>query len=309
MTKKIIIGGGLSGLIWKFYNPEYQIISPDIGGMFARTHLVWIHDTIETRQFLKDLGWSNIDELIKKSYIGYSHFGQIHDALTQDMNLVLIQKKMTDWYLPVDDSFVPKTLDLSLSTVGGSNYMNTLDVDLVEVVRRLNENANVMNGFISEIGSDIIMVKLPDGTVEPIEYDSLISTIPAPFFWKLWGTEKDFKCKPITNITTPVKPSFYDNRFEMIYYGSDQKFSRVSFLNNKYTLEFTGIISKEEFEKLYPDLPVEEYFVVKQGRIFEGEPNLPPTEKIKFLGRFSKWKYGITTEHVIKDVLDYKNNK
>lgn len=29
---KFIIGGGISGLIYGFYNKDYQIISPDVGG-------------------------------------------------------------------------------------------------------------------------------------------------------------------------------------------------------------------------------------------------------------------------------------
>lgn len=308
-SKKIIIGAGPSGLIWKFYNPEFQIISPEVKNYTA--HLVWMHDCYETRKLITDLGWSNVDKLIKISQIGYYYNGWISNSLTDEMNLQMIQKKMTEWDKPIDKNFVPKTRDLSLSTGGlmGINYMKTIDVDLEEVVRRLYEHSDIQHGFVTHINEDSISTKhdLNDNNVDITYYDKLISTIPAPFFWKAWGQNKEFKCLPITNIIVSKKPSTFDDKYEMIYYGEDQPYSRISFLNGKYAIEFTGVISKEEFERLYPDLPILSYFVVPQGRIFEVD-NSPPSDKIIFSGRFAQWKYKVTTEFIISQALNYKNN-
>lgn len=305
-NRKYIIGAGITGLAWKFYHPEFQVISPDVGGAYARSYLVWLHDTYETRKLLTDLG---LPIKPQKSYIGYYNGGWITDSLSTDMNLLMIQKKMTPWNQPVDKSFVPKTNDLSLSSgaLMGTNYMNTLDADLGEVIRKLNENADVKHGFVTQITPDHIIVKndWKDSEGQLLEYDKLITTIAAPFFWKAWGEEKEFKCLPITNIIVEQRPSVFDDRYEMIYYDDSVPFSRASYMGGKYALEFTGVITREEFEEKYPELTIVDYFVVPQGRIFENTENLAPDPKIVFSGRFSQWKYGITSEHVISQAINY----
>lgn len=304
---KFIIGGGITGLVWKYYHPEFQIISPEQpGGTYGKTYMVWMHDTFETRKLLMDLG---MEVKKKKSKIGYYHNNWISDGLDSDMNLKMIQKKMTSWDQPLDTSFVPRTRDLSLSAGNVTNYMNTLDVDLPEVIRRLSVNANIENGFMVNVNDETITTKkdFSPGSTETVrKYDKLVSTMAAPLYWKAAGNPKDFKCLPITNVVTNKKPAVFDNRYEMIYYDDGQKFSRASFIDGMYALEFTGEISKEKFQELYPDLPIVDYFVVKQGRIFENDFNIPQNEKVMFSGRFAQWKYGIVTENVIAQAMDYK---
>lgn len=309
--RKIIIGGGITGLIWNFYHPEFYIITPESSGeTFTRTYMVWLHDEVETRKLLTDLGFDNVEKMRKRSPIGYFNRHWIADYQTREMNLKMIQKKMTPWDKEVNTSFIPKTTDMSLSVIGGDNYLNTLDVDLVEIIKRLNEKATIVNGFVTKITDKDITVKqnFKDVNSEIFEYDELISTIAAPFFWKGFGQEKEFLCLPITNIVTSVKPKEFNDRYEMVYYDDSVPFSRISHLGGKYALEFTGEITKDAFEKLYPELKVDDYFVVKQGRIFENDSNEPPNERITFTGRFGRWQYGITAEHVVAQALNYKNN-
>ena len=304
-NKSYIIGGGISGLVWKFYHPEFQIISPDIGGMYARTYMVWLHRTAETIKLLEDL---KLPVIAKKSYMGYSSDGIIYDYQTEWLNKKIIQRKMTPWNEPIDTTYEPKTRDLSLSTVGESNFMDTLDVDLEEVIRRLNVNANVEQGFVSSITPSHIYVKknLADTHVDVRKYENLVSTMAAPFFWKAYGEPKDFRCSPITNIIVSKKPEMFDNEYEMVYYY-DQPFSRISHLKGKWALEFTGEITKEQFIELYPDLPIVDYFVIKQGRVWESE-NIEPQNNIVFSGRFAQWKHKIVTEHVVSQAINYKIN-
>jgi len=313
--KKYCIGGGITGLIWNFYNPDYTIITPQIGGDFGKNHLVWLHDTSETRKLLKDLGWEHPEKLAKKSYIGYYYKGWIMDNQTDEMNLLMIQKKMTSWENKIDTSFMPKTRDMSLSVPGGTSYMNTLDVDLKEVVRRLESKAKITNGIVREITDKTIKVEYTnDPAVESyvIPYDNIVSSIPAPVFWQIYEQPQlfaNFKSLPITSIITKVKPHCYDDRFEMVYYDSTFEFSRISHIDGAYALEFTGVITKEQFEKMFPELPIDSYFVTKYGRIFENEENISPQKNIIFSGRFAQWKYGTVVESVIKQVIDNNLNK
>lgn len=309
MTKdKIIIGGGISGLIWNFYNPDYKIITPDVGGVYGKTHMVWLHDTYETRQFLKDLGFDQSKWSAKRSYIGYYHNGWIRNKIDSEMNTLLIQKKMSAWDEPIDKTFQPDSAKLSMGDFESTNYMNTLDVDLVKVIEELNNHCDIERGFVTKITPTHLEIKnnfeQAEGTLLP--YSKLVSTIAAPFFWKGYGEEKEFGHMPITNVITSVRPEHFDDRYEMIYYDDSLPYSRASYLGGKYALEFSGVITEEEFTKLFPDLPIEEFFVVKQGRIFKTGENTPPQDNILFLGRFAEWEHGITTEHVVQKTLRLK---
>ena len=151
MSKKYIIGNGISGLIWKYYNPEFQIIAPTpAGGIYASSHLVWLHDSPETRDLVTKLG---LPYTLKQSRIGYYHGGWIADNVNDEINLTLIQKKMSKWDGPLDTSFKPRDRKLSLSTGGvlGASYMNTIDVDLEEFIKRLNKNTDVIDGLVIRI--------------------------------------------------------------------------------------------------------------------------------------------------------------
>ena len=303
-TKKWVIGGGISGLVFQFYHPDFTIITPEVGGMYNKTYMVWLHDQPETRKLLTDLG---LEVKPKRSYIGYYSNGWILENKTKEMNISMIQKKMSPWNEKIDSSFVPPSLDMSTVPTFGPSYLNSLDTDLSEIIRRLEERSVVQNGLVTKISSTHIQV-LDQQTKqqEDVEYSELVTTIPAPHFWKAWGEPRDFKFYPITNIITQDKPKAYDDKFEMVYYDSSVPYSRVSHLSGRYAYEFTGILPREDVEKVLPNVSVEDYVVVRQGRIFESGPNDPPKPNVFFLGRFATWKYGTTTEHVIKQSLEYE---
>ena len=153
------------------------------------------------------------------------------------------------------------------------------------MIEKLNERANIERGFVTKITPEHIEVKTSfeqeAGTIVP--YSKLVSTIAAPFFWKGYGVEKEFGHMPITNVITTVRPEHFDDRYEMIYYDDSVPYSRASFIDGKYALEFSGVITEDEFKTLFPNLPIDEYFVVKQGRIFKKGENVPPQENIMFL--------------------------
>lgn len=304
-SRNLILGGGISGLILQFYNPSFTIITPEVGGMFANSYVVWLHSTAETRQLLKDLGYQNVGQLYKRSYMGYYSQGWISEKLSSELNLKLIQKKMSNWNEPVDKSFIPQSYDMSTRSAKSVNYMNVLDVDPAEIIRKLDERRRpVISGTVVKITPKTITYKTVSRETT-VEYDELLSTIPAPFFWKAWGIERTFRQEPITNIITKVRPKMFDNKFEMVYYADGVPFTRISHLQGMYAIEFTGTITKEEFEKLYPEYPIEKVISIKHGRIFQ-EENTPPQQNITFAGRFGKWEFGITTEWVIKQSIEYK---
>ena len=300
--KNLILGGGISGLIWKFYHPEYEIITPEVGGVFAKTMMVWLHDTLETRKLLTDLGWKDPEKYSRKAYIGYHYKGWITETLTKEMSRSMIQKKMTDWSKPVDQTFTPDSFDFSTTTDKTVNYLNHLDVDLSEVVNKL--STTTITGFVSKITDKSIEYQTTPGKLISTEYDNLISTIAAPIFWKIYGQEKAFNYLPITNVIVKRRPECFNDKFAMVYYDENFTFCRISHIKNVYALEFTGELNLPEAERLCGQYDIQDIIPVKFGRIFEKkEENKPPQNNIQFLGRFAEWKYGITSEHVLSKTL------
>jgi len=327
-----ILGGGISGLIWKFYNPEFEIITPiqtipntdiQVGDPFVRSKMIWLHDAPQTRQLLLDLGWQEKDIKTRKSSIGYYDRGVIRELLTPRLKQVLVDKKMTDWRDSSKIEAVQQAKDgdsprLSLTTgIDKTNFMNVLDVDHGAIMWRLKKKCEMTHGFVGEIrDSQIGVTNTPpnkDSQYVYQRFDHIISTIPAPFFWRAWLAGHPaypidkFESLPVTFVITKKKPDFFDDRFEMCYYDGSTTFTRVSNLENKYCIEFTGNLSKEEFQSMFPEYPVRDIWTLPQGRI-RSLPTLPP-KGITFSGRFAEWQHSITTEAVVKDAMDFARNK
>jgi hypothetical protein len=298
-TRKFIIGGGLSGLIWSFYNPEYTIISPDIGGQLTHGvyNLTWVHDTPETKKLLNDLNL-NIKEKITR--IGYYYGKKVNDVCDIKNNEKIIKKKMSDWNNQ-NDKFEVKDNILSVP----ENFINTLDTDFSIVIKKLSEKANVINDFIVKITDDEII-----GQNGSYKYEKLVSTIPSKMFWAMFNNESfpkisspDLKAMPVTFVVTNEKPKWYDDKYEMIYIAEDFYFTRVSKRgDNEYTFEFTGIMPEDIFERYY-GIKIKKYFINKFGRI-HSITNKPPKENIIFLGRFAEWIHSSKIQHVIKKAIE-----
>lgn len=308
MSGKYIIGGGISGLVFQFYHPEYTIITPDIGGLFKSAYIAIIHDTAETRHFLKDLGYENVDRLAKKSYIGYYNKGWITDVLTPSLNLLVIQKKMTEWNKSVDLDFRPETFDMSTSKT--VNYFKTMNIEPAQVIEKLKERAgNIIEGKVIRLNDKVLEYDEIGGGSHEVEYDSIVSTVAAPIFWKMYGQERVFPFTPITNVITDHRPKLYNDRYGSVYYDDSVPYSRITHLIDKYAYEFTGVLTNDDFNRLVGSVGDEKLFTVQFGRISSVPENEPPNSRITFLGRFAQWKYGIVLEHVVKRTLEFKPNQ
>ncbi len=324
-THKFIIGAGISGLIWKFYHPDFEVISPVQdqpikGTALTRTDTVWIHDCYETRKLLKDLGYEDVKDRIRQNNIGYYYKNWICDNLTPDINLMLIQKKMTPWDMPINRRFVPTSTELSMTSDVGVNYMQVLEVDLSDLLFRLQKACPVTHGYVKDITETTISIGNEPGDKGGnvyAQYDELISTIAAPFFWKNYNSSRmfpinndisEFKYMPVTNIIVKDKPAVFDDRYMSIYYDDSQRFSRINKGRNQYTMEFTGRILVSEFENLVPVYKVIDHVEVPMGRIITRE-NISPQKNIIFSGRFAQWNHTITTEHVAHQAINYKETE
>lgn len=323
---KFILGNGLSGKIWKMYNPDFEIIGPVQAphqDPFARSQMIWLHDCSEVRAFLERLGFERPEQYIKKSMIGYYDKGVIRDHLTQSMKDRLVKKKMTLWHekekIEIKDS---ESARMSLSSGEKmTNFMNVIDIDHSEIMKRLDQVVGpVTHGFVGEIHSDKIgITNTPpnqDSQYVYQKYSQLVSTIPAKMFWRAWQQRRanvagyfpsQFESLPITFVNTKTCPKEFQGGYEMVYYDDSVDFTRISHLGDIYSLEFTGVITKSQFEEFYPELPVEDIWTLPTGRVVS-QFTVPPKNTI-FSGRFATHNHAVSTEDVIRQAMKYANNK
>jgi hypothetical protein len=327
---KFIVGGGISGLVWKFYNPEFTIITPQLTkpnttikppDPFVRSGMIWLHDTPQTRQLLIDLGWKNPEEHIRKSKIGYYDNGVIRDKLSPTLKDVLVKKKMTKW----DEEIKPLEYDTQdsarLSLTGnteGANFMNVLTVDHGEIIYRLSQRCETQHGYVGVVRPDTIGItnQLPGDSSSFVysKFDTLVSTMPAHMFYRAMaeGQECEIPTLESLAITFAVfrkKPKQFDGDYEMIYYDHTVPYTRMSHLYNRYCVEFTGDITREQVEEIFSDIHryLWDYWQIPHGRIFS--QRLTPPKNVIYSGRFATWNHSVTTEHVIQEAMEYARRK
>lgn len=299
-----ILGNGLSGKIWKFYNPEMVLVGPHQDtDPFIKSQMIWLHDCVEMRQLLTDL---NIEIKTRKAEIGYFEEGYIKNFATPELKQSLVARKMTPWNEKpvVESNPKPKTfVEASRLSLGDgqemTNYMTVLDVSPKEIFTKLSK-VEYSSGLVSKISDKFITYSGDEAEIHQ-KYDKIVSTLPAPVFWKLYGKALDFKSLPITFVTTKTRPINYEGTYEMCYYDVTQAYTRISCLNGLYCVEFTGELGLVEARKYVDD--IEDIWTVPGGRIIS-EMNLPP-DNIIFSGRFAQWSHGVVTENVIAQAQQY----
>jgi len=115
-----------------------------------------------------------------------------------------------------------------------------------------------------------------------LEYDQIISTIPANFFWNYWQGRKpealDLKYGGATFKVCNDAPEQDDDSFAFAYFADARPYHRVFGLRDKYVYEFAG---KHDIEDA-TYLPV--------SYIKTDKHNIPP-DRILFCGRHATWKH------------------
>lgn len=304
-NNKFILGGGISGLIFSFYNPEYTIISEDIGGRLNKDffkNIIYLHETKETEQFLKDVG---IEYKKRTQLIKYSVDNKITSEITKENKISLIKKKLDD------KEFEPKDLNLSTSDY----YISILEFNFAELVNLLKEKTKFIQGKVIRITESEIIT---EDSRHP--YKNIVSTIPAHVFWKIYYKKQvmDLKSKPITFVLCDKEPEHIKEgiKYDMIYFCDDnQKYTRISKKpgerdEKRILYEFTGGLTKEEVIQYLPkDANVIEYYVDYSGIIYSNFNNIAP-RNVLFIGRFATWNHSGKQQDVLKESLfdfDFRN--
>jgi len=319
MKENIILGGGISGLIFQFYNPEFLLITDSFGGMLENEKdfgVMTLWDTKTTRQLLTDL---EIEIKPKHSDIHYYFNGKIYKEAPSLLREEHIRKKMGPLSSLIDFK------DLTLST-DKTNYIPSLKVDFIELLKKLRNKLNRhIVGRVTKINDEYVIVNIGeenklDYHTHMFKYNALISTLPAFVFWDIWNGKN---CKEICNLdefnytsTTNISMKKLEGKLKSklidsgclsenfqhyVYFMDDSPYHRLSrTTSGKYCIQFPGEYSIEKVSKIL-DIPISKLKIRinKIGQFVSHKGNIPP-DNIMFLGRHAQWDYKIKVQDIVR---------
>jgi hypothetical protein len=297
-VSKYIIGGGITGLIASFYNPDYRIITDKIGGqMAANTAGPRILEVNEySRMFLKDLGFENVNTKFAK--IGYKVRGKIVDSISKSLrNKYYLKSRCLD-----DANLIPNSI-----MSDGKNTIEYFDISWDEIIERLISNIKkpVINKITSIDTEEKIIVL--DGL--PFRYEKLISTIPAPAFFKASKLNPEKELKFIQKVFIIVDSSTIDMReYEYIYYPECQyPYHRISKVgSNKLSIEFTTNEDTSKILNYWKHISIQN-IIIPIGQIQSGM--ISKVKDISFFGRYACWDHDLKVDDVIRQSIDYNDTE
>lgn len=301
-TTKFIVGGGISGLIFAFYNKNFSIITEDIGGKLKNDFMkstILLHDCNLTRKFLQDLGLYTIPPAAH--IIKYFYKDKLYDRINIDLERLMVSKKLT-LYNELEDVVKEKKItDTTLSSA--DVYIPIFEVDLDIIISKLSQGIDIIYDKVIRITKDEIIT---EGRRYP--YSELVSTIDAPTFWRLYGEQKDFNFYPATYVysdTNPLKGE--QHHFDLIYFlDPSVKYTRVNkYKDDRFLYEFTGSMHMKDLKKYHPEINPLHHYIDDLGIIMTDLNNIPP-QKVRFVGRFATWNHKYKIQDTIKDsIIDY----
>ena len=291
-NKKIIIGGGISGLLKAYYDKEAILITERIGGQLKAPFQLgpkYFHVDEYTKRFLSEIGFCSQEITIKKVKIGFFYDNSLHDVNTEKNRKLYFEKTRGE-----------NEIYRSSMSAGASEF-DSFDIDINEIIDILKDGIKdrIILGKIENINS-----LRKEITVEgkKYKYEKLISTIPLNTFLTLnnkLSIAKEYKSYPTTFIqcSTDIKEEF--KKYDYIYYSEPHfLFHRVTKVGSYTVLEFKGDnigIWENEIDR----------FVLKTGQLIQNDIKIS-LGHIEFFGRYGTWDHSILINTLLKQIYGTK---
>lgn len=279
---RYVIGGGLAGMIFAYYNPKYLIISPELGGQAAESFNLGprlLEYDKDTEELLKELGLNSETEVIK---VGFYNEGFTNPSLS-----------FKKFYLETSRG----------KTVKEVSGMNSMKHEMKVFKTSFKELSDALaKKLISRhIPNNILKIKESSQKIELSEkdlpYHHLVVTLPYSTYANLSGR---FCEKPTAEYVTFVKlkESFFDMKDYNFIYFLNKPFYRVSKHSDYLVAEFR-VFNPEVFSK-----HILEFKTIRTQ--VESTETLSASKSVLLFGRFAEQDKSIKTEHLIKKAKLYK---
>lgn len=305
MSRNYIIGGGISGLIFAFYNQNFTIIEQEKyqGGQlkerFPLGPRFLQYDEYSTK-LLNDLGIKSDVKLVK---IGYFFKGAFYDSCPEDMRKLYYEKTRFVKSDNVPDSVMSDN----------QNAFYYFDVDFSEVIDKLSKNVKIIHKKVTEIdlfNKTIVVKNKKNFKVNiQLDYNRLATTISALFFEKLCGiSNNSLRCgSKIFSLHNKSDLYGYDNcNYDYVYYPEKKyRFNRVTIFGDQVIIEYTT-------PNMSGDVSVNDmYFNAKQVKTLKGVQILSGQisnygQNVIPVGRLANWNHDIKINDVIKQSIEFR---
>jgi protoporphyrinogen oxidase len=303
--KNVVLGAGVAGLVTAFYNDDYQVISNNILGELNSKfqlgpRLLQINDA--TLSLIKNILPSST-QTIKCSRIGYEYLNkEVQDYATEEFKKKY--SKLTRGKSTYESSYLSDSQNkiYHYSINESDNSYKLLFSTIVEQIKDrilLDDIVNI------NLKTHIIILK----NNSQIEFDKLVSTIPAPVFFRLCNEE--IKC----DFSTTSK-NFYvcellnqnDKELSKKYsylYSVGKKYSRKTYIGNQIVYEFirestnSKQIDSNKIIDSILNIPIQ----------INSSCHLSTYKDILFNGRYAQWSHKVKLQEVIDRAIKIKNHE
>lgn len=290
----VVLGGGISGLIWTFYNKDYIIITDKVGGQMATDFVLgprYLHYTENSKRFLEDLKLPAKEIIVKVGYLDDS--GWLEKS-TDDFRQKYFMKSRNRNNL--------EGFDFTIMNKNVSEF-KALKIDFSFLIQMLADKLSdrIINHRI--FGIDLISKKLimDNNSVHFLNYQKIVSTIPLNIFCELSGIKLNLESHDMTYLL--MDKDFFDIKdFDFVYdCRKSTQYHRLTKDKNGIVLDFFGNYhgGYEKYKKRKVIKNSQIISIVKVDKILLEKIN------VLFFGRYGTWDRSWKTEKVIDETLKY----
>jgi hypothetical protein len=208
---KYVLGGGLSGLVAAYYNPEYTVVSPEFGGFidskYGRAFVV-LHATPAMRELFGEL---DVPVFEKRIQIGYYDGSKLQTEWSSDDEEKSFARRYTEDKLPPE--FQPGK-DLELSAPGDEWEALFVDSSIVDALAEHVRSRR--KAFVESISFDEIRFE----SGETVDWSKIVSTLPATAFRRLTDVGWSLEHEPTTYAELPrekVPDRYFEEPWNLLY--------------------------------------------------------------------------------------------
>jgi len=296
----IILGGGLAGLITKFYNPDYVVFTKDIGGQFSNKFQLgprFLHKNIYTSKFVQDVYEAfDFNTKTKTINVGYYYDGTVHKECPTDLAV--------QYYLK---SRRIKDADVNIAKQGimsnSQNKYDVFDFDFSLFIKKMTEKYgnSIKLAMLKHIHLQDQRLYLYDVAYKDIEttcqYYQLISTIPLNYFLQFAGNELYDKLQ-YSSIYFCMAENPYVGMYDYVYFPTNEKpYYRATYNDNYVTYEFSDY---KAYTKFIGEISALHQMTMEIGHVIDLKNESFSFPFIEFIGRLATWQHKDRLEKVVE---------
>jgi len=296
MKQNYVLGGGITGLIWAYYNPSFTIITEAIGGQFKNNFSLGpriLEDNEFSRKLLTDL---EIPIIPQNIHIGYQSDGEISNTADAKFLEKYYKKSRDEDYSLYRDETAMNCK---------KTQMDILIVDFPKLIELLIEkigDKRIIYSKIYGIETDTKKIHIKRDKIDLV-YDKIVSSIPIRAFYRIINRRVGgYRAKDMTYIL--LKPDFADlKNFDFVYCCGKTPYHRLTKTKDGIVAEVLGWKSEGNVRILFPNYV--DFKCMPDIQIISGTLKKEFNEDIQFIGRYGRWDRKWKTEKVIEEAIKY----